>query len=76
MKIEDKRFSEPSYFKDVYQGDVFVDADEEEVFMKVETVIANYTGLEYNAVKLNSGRIDHFEPDEKVRTINAKVVIE
>ena len=75
MKIEDKRFSEPLYFKDVYQGDVFIDADEEEVFIKVETVIANYTGLEYNAVKLTTGRIDHFELDEKVRTIKAKVVI-
>ena len=75
MKIEDKRFSEPLYFKDVYQGDVFIDADEEEVFMKVETVKANYTGLEYNAIKLQTDCFDHFDDDEKVRTIKAKVVI-
>lgn len=75
MNIEDKRFSEPSYFKDVYQGDVFVDSDEE-IFIKVENVISNFTEVNYNAVKLKTGRIDHFEDDEKVRTINAKVVIE
>ena len=75
MNIEDKRFSEPSYFKDVYQGDVFVDADEE-VFIKVENVISNFTEVNYNAVKLKTGGIDHFEDDEKVRTIKAKVVIE
>lgn len=75
MKIEDKRFSEPLCFKDIYQGDVFIDTDEEEVFIKVENVISNFTEVNYNAVKLRTGRIDHFEDDEKVRTIKAKVVI-
>ena len=77
MKIEDKRFSELCLFHELMQGEVFVNCDET-IFMKtseVETKIGD-ADFVYNTVYLETGTLAHFEDDEEVRTINARVVIQ
>ena len=74
MKIEDSRIDQTITFDCLAWGDTFVDSDED-VFMKMESACSSKNGELYNAVYLKSGEITHFDSDEKVRTIKAKVVI-
>ena len=81
MKIEDKRFNEQCLFHELMQGEVFVNRYEV-IFMKTseaEVKIGDADKacpyLTYNAVFLESGALAHFEDEEEVKTINARVVI-
>ena len=74
MKIEDNRISEITTFDCLAWGDTFVDSDED-VFIKTETAYSK-NGVLYNAVYLKNGEITHFDSDEEVNGIKAKVVIE
>lgn len=75
MKIEDKRFSEPSYFNDVFPGETFVDLDEN-VYIRIEDVRGIHSDIIYNAMGFENGEVYHFQQDEEIKIIEAKVVIE
>lgn len=82
MKIEDKRSSEYCFFHELMQGEVFFTPYEGAIFMKtskaevkIGDADAAYPYHTFNAVFLESGELAHFEDEEKVKIINAKVII-
>ena len=75
MKIEDNRISEITVFYDVIPGETFVDVDEN-VYIRIEDVKGIDNDMIYNAMGFENGKLYHFQQDEEVITIKAKVVIE
>lgn len=75
MKIEDNRINEITVFYDVIPGETFVDVDEN-VYIRIEDVRGIDTDIIYNAMGFENGEVYHFQQDEEIRAIKAKVVIE
>lgn len=71
MIIEDKRELDYIEFSRLEPGDVFMASG---LFFMVLNY--EYNETERNAVELDEGGLDHFQDDEKVIPVKAKVVIE
>ena len=71
MIIEDKRELDYIEFKELEPGDVFMAGG---LFFMVLDYEYNETGR--NAVELDAGGLSHFEDDNEVIPVKAKVVIE
>ncbi len=76
MKIEtqnnEKKFSE------VEVGEVFKDLDGDGYFMRIPNIkrtISTRTDAVYNAIRLNDGDAEEYDPDCTVIPVDAKVVV-
>ena len=80
MKIENYAVPVMYEFKNLNEGDIFIDPDEKSfVFIKIVDSCTNDctgTGDEFNAVCLNDGDTYFFHYDDEVEVVDASLTIE
>lgn len=61
------------YFADVKPGTVF--AGKENIYMAIEPIIDQGSGLEVNAVNLETGKLVHFSDADFVQLVDAELSV-
>lgn len=74
MKVTKKHDDGCTYFRELAQGDIFF--YQNHAYMKIPAIETMGDGDDINAISLEDGDIEAFYEDERVKKVEAELVVE